>query len=72
MEAFAEFPKWKYHPAKGGKIVQNPEEEAALGANWYESPADFPKPDEIQPEAASEPAPAKSAKPKRQKKQDGE
>jgi hypothetical protein len=31
---YQEFPKWKYHPTKGGKIVQNAEEEKALGVGW--------------------------------------
>ena len=41
---YQEFPKWKYHPTKGGKIVQNAEEEKALGVGWYNTPGDLPKP----------------------------
>jgi hypothetical protein len=40
---YQEFPKWKYHPQKGGKIVQNAEEEKALGGGWYNTP-NFPAP----------------------------
>lgn len=35
------YPKWKYHPDKEARIVHTPEAEAALGPDWYESPADF-------------------------------
>jgi hypothetical protein len=40
---YQEFPKWKYHPKLGGKIVQNAEEEKALGEGWYNTP-NFPPP----------------------------
>lgn len=40
---YQEFPKWKYHPEKGGKIVQNSEEERALGEGWFNTPK-FPPP----------------------------
>jgi hypothetical protein len=40
---YQEFPKWKYHPERGGKIVQNAEEEKALGEGWYNTP-NFPAP----------------------------
>jgi hypothetical protein len=45
---YQEFPKWKYHPEKGGKIVQNAEEEKALGEGWYNTPA-FPEPPKPSP-----------------------
>src|SRR5579884_2868507 len=41
---YQEFPKWKYHPKLGGKIVQNADEEKALGRGWYNRPNEFPKP----------------------------
>jgi hypothetical protein len=44
---YQEFPKWKYHPTKDGKIVQNAEEEKALGPGWYNNPNEFPKPSQI-------------------------
>src|SRR5437764_1005498 len=39
----AEFPKCKQHPVFGPRIVQTPEQEAALGEGWYDSTADFPE-----------------------------
>jgi hypothetical protein len=41
---YQEFPKWKYHPKLGSKVVQNAAEEKALGRGWYNTPNDFPKP----------------------------
>ena len=38
------YPKWKYHPTKPGRIVENPREEAALGEGWGDRPV--PKPQE--------------------------
>jgi hypothetical protein len=35
---FQEFPKWKYHPDQDACIVQNHNEELALGPDWYDSP----------------------------------
>ena len=32
------FPKWKYHKTKPGRQVDNPDEEAALGAGWQDKP----------------------------------
>jgi hypothetical protein len=43
---YQEFPKWKYHPTLGSKIVKNAEEEKALGKGWYNNPNEFPKPPE--------------------------
>ena len=40
---YQEFPKWKYHPKLGNKIVKNAEEEKALGEGWFNSP-NFPPP----------------------------
>jgi hypothetical protein len=41
---YQEFPKWKYHPTLNARIVQNAEEEKALGKGWCNTPNDFPKP----------------------------
>jgi len=41
---YQEFPKMKYHPKLGTKIVQNAEEEKALGKGWYSNMGEFPKP----------------------------
>jgi len=35
---YEEFPKWKYHIDGRSKIVQNAEEEKALGKGWYNTP----------------------------------
>ena len=35
---YQEFPKWKYHRDHKAKVVQNAEEEAALGSGWYDTP----------------------------------
>ncbi|MGH9517176.1 MAG: hypothetical protein ACRD3P_16030 [Terriglobales bacterium] len=40
---YQEFPKWKYHPTLPGKIVQNAEEEKALGKGWYNAPNEAAK-----------------------------
>lgn len=59
------YPKWKYHAALAPRVVGDPDEEAALGAGWADTPAAFaePAPDEREPELAPEP----SAKPKRKR-----
>jgi hypothetical protein len=36
-----EFPKWKYHETQNAVIVQDPDEESALGEGWFDSPADI-------------------------------
>lgn len=36
---YQEFPKFKYHATLEPVIVQDPEEEAALGTEWADSPA---------------------------------
>jgi len=33
-----EFPKWKYHRHKGSQVVQNADEEKALGWGWKDRP----------------------------------
>jgi len=35
------FPKWKHHWTQGGKIVNNAEEEAALGGGWADTATAF-------------------------------
>jgi hypothetical protein len=44
---YQEFPKWKYHPTLPARIVQNAEEEKALGKGWYNTPNDLPKPSKL-------------------------
>ena len=44
---YQEFPKWKYHPKFGAKIVQNADEEKTLGKGWVNNPNQFPKPSRI-------------------------
>jgi len=38
---FVEYPKWLYHRNLAPRIVNGPEEEAALGPEWAQSPAAF-------------------------------
>lgn len=33
----AEFPKMKFHPVQGEKVVADPKEEKALGKGWFDS-----------------------------------
>ncbi|GEM_PF-2412644 len=40
---YQEFPKWKYHVDGQSKIVQNAEEEKALGKGWYNNPGEVAK-----------------------------
>ena len=35
---YVEFPKCKYHPDKEPVVVQNAEEEQALGPDWFDNP----------------------------------
>lgn len=35
-----EYPKWLYHPTEAPRLVHDPDEQAALGELWVESPAD--------------------------------
>jgi hypothetical protein len=37
-----EYPKWLYHATKPPRVVRGPEEQAALGPGWAESPAEVP------------------------------
>ena len=36
------YPRWRYHPEKGGLIVQSDAHERSLGDGWFDSPAEFP------------------------------
>ena len=38
MYVYQEFPKWKYHPSKEAVVVENHEQEKALGADWFDHP----------------------------------
>ncbi len=40
---YQEFPKCKYHTTLPVKVVQNAEEEKALGRGWYNNPAEAAK-----------------------------
>jgi hypothetical protein len=43
-----QYPKWKYSRTKPeGVVVQDPEEEAKLGAGWYDNPAHIPAVDPV-------------------------
>jgi hypothetical protein len=44
---YQEFPKWKYHPKHDAKIVQNAEEEKALGRGWVDRPIRPKEPSQI-------------------------
>lgn len=35
---YQEFPKWKFHPDKDPKVVDDFEAEKALGNDWYDTP----------------------------------
>jgi hypothetical protein len=36
-----EYPKWKYHRTLPARTVNDPEQEAALGDGWADTPAVF-------------------------------
>jgi hypothetical protein len=38
------YPRWMYSPRCEPVIVNDPGEEEKLGAGWYRSPAQFPRP----------------------------
>lgn len=50
-----EYPRWIHHPNGRSVIVNSHEHEAAQGDGWYDTPADFPKP-EVAPEAPPAPS----------------
>lgn len=35
------YPSWRYHKSEAAKIIETPEQDAALGKAWAESPAEF-------------------------------
>ena len=39
------YPCWRYGPGGASVIVQDADEEAALGPGWYDSPAKVPSHD---------------------------
>jgi hypothetical protein len=49
MDLSREFPKWKYHRSLPARMVNDPEQEAALGAGWADHP------DKVVPEPEPEP-----------------
>lgn len=57
------FPSWVYHRSEAARIVEGPEQLAALGPGWTDTPAAFSAETEI-PEAVAEP-PAQPDLPKR-------
>ena len=65
-----EFPKWKYHPTSPARMVHDPEQEAALGEGWADTPAAFEPAAEAEatPEAAGSGAATETAKPRGQRK----
>jgi hypothetical protein len=54
---FVEYPKWLYHRNLAPRIVNGPEEEAALGPEWTETPGAVTAAND----AADAPAPAPEA-----------
>lgn len=34
----SEYPRWRYHASKPAQLVQNPQEDKALGEGWADSP----------------------------------
>lgn len=57
------YPKWLYHATKDALLVPDEVAHKALGAGWYESPADVhPSPTPPQATVASEPPKPKRAK----------
>lgn len=45
MEDNTQYPRWKYGAEGQSAIVNDADEEEALGEGWYDSPADVPAPD---------------------------
>lgn len=39
------YPRWKYHRSEPAVIVETPEAEAKLGAEWSDTPAAFDEPE---------------------------
>ncbi len=45
-----EYPRWLHHPDGRSVIAPNEAYEASLGAGWYDTPLDFPKPESALPD----------------------
>jgi len=43
------YPKWMYHRTEPARLVQDPDEEGALGGDWAETPAAFEQIEETKP-----------------------
>lgn len=71
MYVFQEFPKWMYHRTEAAVIVDDPDQQEALGPDWAEHPAAFDVPVVVEDNDGDENAPAAPAadasKPKRGK-----
>lgn len=52
------YPCYRYHATEQPRRVETPEEEEALGAGWYDSPAKVGAPEETAHVAVTPPAPA--------------
>lgn len=50
------FPAWRYHRTEAPRIVQSPEQEAALGPGWADTPAAFLDPAPVCDAPADPPA----------------
>jgi hypothetical protein len=67
------YPAWRFHPTKPARIVQNEDEDQALGEGWLDSHLKLPKPDDPEPKepdhtdmtTGPEPEPEAAPKPKR-------
>ena len=41
------YPSWVYHKTLAPRVVENPEELAALGPGWADTPAAFAEPEKV-------------------------
>lgn len=55
------YPKWLYHRTEKTVIANDPDEHAALGAGWEETPAAFKAEPEPEPELEPQPEPEPEA-----------
>lgn len=49
-----DYPRWMHHESGSSRIVETPEEEAALGEGWSDYPAGYEVAEPLEPEAAVE------------------